>query len=59
MSKGPWGVSYGKMNEKAVKMIDWLIDWLTGWMKEGTNELVSIVSTYNRWRENIVSTKMS
>lgn len=55
MSKGPWGVSYGKMKEKAVKMID----WLTGWMKEGTNELVSIVSTYNRWRENIVSTKMS
>ena len=23
----------------------WLIDWLTGWIKEGTNELVSIVST--------------
>ena len=25
-------------------LIDGLIDWLTGWMKEGTNELVSIVS---------------
>lgn len=35
MSKDPWGVSYWKMNEEAVTMID----WLTGWMKEGTNAL--------------------